>query len=288
MNKGDKVGIVCCSNGQNEKAGKELEQLNNTLCEMGLIPVWSDYIYADSEGMCGTDEERAQALMKLYEDETVKAVFDISGGDVANGILPYLDYELIKQRGIGFWGYSDLTTVINAIYTKTGVPGVLYQVRNLVYDDRVAQIHNFEATLLNGGYSLYNWGYRFIQGAGMHGIVVGGNARCLLKLAGTEFWPDMKGKILLLEAYGGRTLQLRTYLAQLKQLGVFEQINGILLGTFTAMEESGQGIRVHELVKEYAGFDVPIAFTKQIGHGVDARGIIIGETLDLRETRHGL
>lgn len=35
----------------------------------------------------------------------------------------------------------------------------------------------------------------------MQGIVVGGNIRCLLKLAGTEYWPDMNGKILLLESF---------------------------------------------------------------------------------------
>ena len=39
----------------------------------------------------------------------------------------------------------------------------------------------------------------------MEGIVVGGNIRCLLKLAGTPYWPDMREKILLLESFGGKT-----------------------------------------------------------------------------------
>ena len=47
-------------------------------------------------------------------------IYDISGGDIANEILPYLDFEVIKNSGKRFWGYSDLTTVINAIYEKTG------------------------------------------------------------------------------------------------------------------------------------------------------------------------
>ena len=42
---------------------------------------------------------------------------------------------------------------------------------------------------------------KFLQGSKMQGIVVGGNIRCLLKLAGTEYWPDMNGKILLLESF---------------------------------------------------------------------------------------
>ena len=32
-----------------------------------------------------------------------------------------------------FWEYSDLTTIINAIFTKTGKSSVLYQIKNLDY-----------------------------------------------------------------------------------------------------------------------------------------------------------
>ncbi len=39
----------------------------------------------------------------------------------------------------------------------------------------------------------------------MDGIVVGGNIRCLLKLAGTPYWPDMREKILLLESFWRKT-----------------------------------------------------------------------------------
>lgn len=59
--------------------------------------------------------------------------------------------------------------------------------------------------------------------------------RCFLKLAGTRFWPDMEGKILLLEASGGEAAQMASCLAQLRQIGVFEQIRGILLGTFLSV-----------------------------------------------------
>ena len=62
----------------------------------------------------------------------------------------------------------------------------------------------------------------------MDGIVLGGNIRCLLKLAGTEYFPDMKDKILLLEAMSGQVPQMVTYFSQLQQMGVFEKVKGIL------------------------------------------------------------
>ena len=42
---GDKVGIVCCSNGQKHTYREKIKQLENTLEEIGLYPVFSDYIY---------------------------------------------------------------------------------------------------------------------------------------------------------------------------------------------------------------------------------------------------
>lgn len=70
--------------------------------------------------------------MSFYRDPEVKAIFDLSGGDIANEILPYLDFKIIARSHAVFWGYSDLTTILNAIYAKTGKSSVLYQARNLV------------------------------------------------------------------------------------------------------------------------------------------------------------
>ena len=37
--------------------------------------------------------------MKFYRDEEIKGIFDVSGGDLANGVLPWLDYETIAKSG---------------------------------------------------------------------------------------------------------------------------------------------------------------------------------------------
>ena len=78
--------------------------------------------------------------MSFYKDAEIKGIFDISGGDVANGILPYLDYDVIANSPKIFLGYSDLTTVLNAIYQKTGRASVLYQIRKLIYEHKEEQI----------------------------------------------------------------------------------------------------------------------------------------------------
>ena len=69
---------------------------------------------------------------------------------------------------------------------------------------------------------------------------------------------------------------------QLKQMGVFAQINGILLGTFSQMEKEQLTPDMLDLVKRYAGDRMPIARTKEIGHYVDAKAVVIGEELWLK------
>lgn len=314
-----RAGIVCCSNGLSKDKESTLQQLTQVLEQAGVEPVYSNYIFAKSGVRSGTAEERSAALMEFYRNPEVDIIFDISGGDIANEILPYLDYDVIakaKDRNgqpKAFWGYSDLTVVLNAIYTKTGNPGVLYQVRNMIAEGNVdrrkafqkeiectcvqnkkeaslkntlqsANIRQLDGAVQSGG--LYEFSYTFLQGNQLSGIVVGGNIRCLLKLAGTEYFPDMTGKVMLLEAYSGVQSRMITYLSQLKQLGVFEKISGIILGTFTEYEQhmkldpDYQGIE--QLVKEFTGTELPIVKTQQIGHGVDAKAIWIGRTISLK------
>ena len=115
IKRGDKIGIVACSNSLKESSRPEMEQLKITLESLGLTPVFSEYLYAQNDAESGTRQQRAEALMKFYRDEEIKGIFDVSGGNLANGVLPWLDYEVIAKSGKAFWGYSDLTTVVNAI-----------------------------------------------------------------------------------------------------------------------------------------------------------------------------
>lgn len=281
MKKEKMAGIVCCSNGRPKSHNDELKKLAHTLQQMGLQPVFGPFIYEKQGVFSGTGKERAESLMDFYRDDNIRMIFDISGGDIANEVLPFLDFTLIAEKEKSFWGYSDLTTIINAIYAKTGKPSVLYQIRNLIYQDGRRQQEDFRNTVLQGGNELFEFKYEFVQNSRMEGVPAGGNIRCLLKLAGTPYWPDMKEKILVLESLGGTVPQMTTYLNQLAQMGVFGQINGIILGTFTKLEEEACTPGIVELVKQYAPKGIPIVKTDEIGHGENSKGIVIGKRIVL-------
>lgn len=285
MYRGSKVGLVSCSNGLSRSRQAELDRLTVILNRLGLEPVLGKCVY-EADGLSGgTAAERAEDLMSFYQDDEVEIIFDISGGDIANEILPYLDFDRIGRSGKWFYGYSDLTTLINAIYAKTGRPSVLYQIRNLAGADGERQIERFSDMLWSGTEEFFTFPCRYLQGSQLEGTLVGGNIRCLLKLAGTEYWPDMEDKILLLESYGGTQAQMITYLSQLQQMGVFRQIRGILLGTFTKMEQLGSSPSMEELVCRLAGPELPVVKTGQIGHNPDSSAIVIGGYTCLQNIR---
>ncbi|HWS29933.1 MAG TPA: S66 peptidase family protein [Clostridia bacterium] len=278
LRSGDKVGIVACSNAQMRSDEAQIAELAETLAKLGLAPVFSRHIYEVRPAFSGNARERAAALTEFYADKSIQAIFDISGGDLANELLEFLDYNLIRNAQKPFWGYSDLTAIINAIYTKAGVPSFLYQVKNLVWDDKKNQIERFKNTVLHGQSDLTDITWSFLQGTKMKGIVIGGNIRCFLKLAGTPYMPDFQNKILFLESLSGSAVSMTARLCQLRQLGAFKNIAGLLLGTFTKLEAIKEAPQIEELVLSIVDDpSLPIAKTREVGHDNTSKCLVIGQ-----------
>lgn len=274
---GDAIGIVACSNPLSGVQREEVERLLILLeKDLSLIPYCGSTLWMESfrdRPAC----LRAKDLMSFYVNPRIKAIFDVSGGDLANEILPYLDYGKINIYSKPFFGYSDLTTVINAILQKSGKPSVLYQIRNLVREDALFQQQLFCSAIMGGSSHSNNIDWHFVQGSSMQGVIAGGNLRCLLKLAGTQYFPELTGKLLFLESLGGGPEQITTYLCQLKQMDVFDKINGLLLGTFTRLEEQvGTQAAISLILHTVDRPALPVAKTQQIGHAADSRCLVIG------------
>ena len=279
LEKKDKVALVVCSTGRVSEDKIKLDKLEKILIDLDLVPIFSNYVYEEKFGRSASAKWRANELMKFYEDDSIKAIFDISGGDLANEVLDYLDYDIIRKKNKPFFGYSDLTTVLNAITTKTQQATYLYQIMNII--DNVERRADFEKTLLDNKRDLTDISWRFLQGESIEGIVVGGNIRCFLKLAGTEYFPNLDNKVLFLEGMSTTIEGLITLLTQLKQIGVFNKISGLLLGTFTKIEQNLQNEDIYEILKDFVPENIPIAKTTEVGHSKDSKILVIGQKIKL-------
>lgn len=281
LNKGDKIGIISCSNGLSIKNKNIIDELKLNLKSLYIDMVEGDTLYAKEYNLfSGTGEEKARALEKLFLDKDIKMIFDISGGDLANEVLDFLDFNLIKENPKPFFGYSDLTVLLNAIYSQCDITTYNYQLRNLIGKFKEEQMQNFKASFIEGKEDIFNLDYKWINGSHLEGIVVGGNIRCLLKLAGTKYMPNFKDKILFLESFSGNSAKMVTYITQYKNLGVFNEVKGIILGEFTEMERENLKPDIVEILKRVIGeINIPILKTSDLGHGADAKCIPIGKYL---------
>ncbi|MDK0773687.1 LD-carboxypeptidase [Clostridium perfringens] len=284
LNKGNKIGIISCSNGLSIKNKNIIDELKLNLKSLDIDMVEGDTLYAKEYNLfSGTGEEKARALEKLFLDKDIKMIFDISGGDLANEVLDFLDFNLIKENPKPFFGYSDLTVLLNAIYSQCHIATYNYQLRNLIGKFKEEQMQNFKASFIEGKEDIFNLDYKWINGSHLEGRVVGGNIRCLLKLAGTKYMPDFKDKILFLESFSGNSAKMVTYITQYKNLGVFNEVKGIILGEFTEMEREDLKPDIVEILKRVIGeINIPILKTRDLGHGADAKCIPIGKYLILK------
>ena len=281
LNKNDKIALVVCSNGKNIEDKDRLEKLESILVEMGLVPIFTKYIYKDKFGRGAKAQVRAEELMSFYKNKEIKAIFDISGGDIANEVLDYLDYDVIKRNYKPFFGYSDLTTVLNALRSQTNEVNYLYQILNIIESEEIKT--SFENTFMKNEQALFDVKWRFLQGSSVEGEVIGGNIRCFLKLAGTRYFPEVKNKVLFIEGLGTSMEGLVTHLSQLKQIGVFDKISGLLIGTFTKIEKEISVEELFKLVQEYSPSSLAVAKTQEVGHAKNSKALKIGEKIHIKD-----
>ena len=281
LNRNDKIALVVCSNGKNIEDKGRLEKLEDILVKMGLVPIFTKYIYKDKFGRGAKAQVRAEELMSFYKNKEIKAIFDISGGDIANEVLDYLDYDVIKRNYKPFFGYSDLTTILNALGSQTNEVNYLYQILNIIESTVIRD--SFENTFMKSEQTLLDVKWKFLQGSSIEGEIIGGNIRCFLKLAGTKYFPEVENKVLFIEGLGTSVEGLITHLSQLKQMNVFRNISGLLIGTFTKIEKEISVEELFELVQEYIPSSLAVAKTQEVGHARNSKALKIGEKIHIKK-----
>ncbi len=119
---GDEIRIIAPSKSMTILSDETIQLAKNKLEELGFVVTFGKNAYKSQEYYdCGTIEERIEDLHDAFKDKNVKAILTAVGGYSTNQLLPYIDYELIKNNPKILCGLSDITALQNVILKNTGL-----------------------------------------------------------------------------------------------------------------------------------------------------------------------
>ena len=101
------------------------------------------------------------------------------------------------------------------------------------------------------------------------GPILALNLNTTLSAAGTEYWPNFEGKILLLEDMEAPLSSTERSLQHLKFLNVFDQVQGLIIGKPEFYQQQGAPFGYSDLISEVVGpRSYPIMTEFDCGHTV--------------------
>ena len=322
LKRGDKIAVVSLSWGglgdENliHKYYIAKERLEN---DFGLEVIAMPNALKGSKFVYDHPEARAQDLMDAFKDESIKGIFCAIGGDDTIRLLPYIDYDVIKNNPKVFMGYSD-TTVNHLMMNKAGIvsfygPTIMCEFGEYVkmFDYTKQEVENVLFTDCEGyeiesskvwSNDFVSWneenintpkklipeehGYETIQGKGrVTGQLLGGCIDVFPMIVGTEIWPSIeewKDKILLLETSEEKpSPELITYyLRNLGAQGIFNVIKGIVVGKPQDEKYYNEYKEVYKKVmKEFKCEDLPILYNVNIGHAYPTGVLPLGTDVEI-------
>ena len=281
LNYGDTIGVVGVSNSLELETGYDyFYRAEQFLTSKGFKIKRGKYVLNDYYGSAGTREQRAEDMMEMFKDKDVKAIICLKGGETCNTFIDLLDYEIIKQNPKIVTGYSDITVILNTIYKKTGL--VTFNGSDFVdfgREDAEERFKEFENAFINKKLNKFCDGKKqVIRSGNVEGKLIGTNLGCLMYLLGTEYIPDLQDKILAIESYRTSPNECQRRFAQLKQLGVFDKIKGVIIGYNYDLQKNGDTFpQMEDILLEYSReYNFPIIKCNDFGHRMVNSVIPIG------------
>lgn len=263
LKQGDTFGIVAPA-GSFDK--KRFDNGVRILHEMGFNTTVDESIFGQSGYLAGTDDQRADQLAQMIDDDQVDAIICARGGYGCLRMLPHLDFGRMQRNAKPLVGFSDITALHQALFIQTGL--VTFHgptVTTLARADAATWQSMLHAMTQPDPVQLDLSQANIVQEGVAQGVFLGGNLTTLSHLIGTPFMADLKGCLLLLEDTGEKPYRIDRMLTHLRLAGCLDALAGLVLGTF---DDCGAMAEIEALVLHYFGGDrIPIVSEVSIGHG---------------------
>ncbi|GAB2027216.1 S66 family peptidase [Lactovum odontotermitis] len=285
---GDEIRVISPSSSISRVGGFEDNLSAKARLEaLGYKVTFAEHILENDILSSASIASRVSDLHAAFTDPNVKLVLTTIGGYNSNELLPHIDWDIIQANPKIFCGYSDTTSLHNAIFAKTGLVtyyGPAYSsfkmdelqefqsaswVRALTqaqYELRASDVYTsdlwFDKTQprrpLKNKWKVY-------QAGKASGTITGGNLGTYFLQAGTEFLTKVEAPIAFLE-----TAEEDDIFNFDRQLAQFLQINpdlqGLVIGRFP--RENGMTEEIlHFILDKYPVLHkIPVIYDVDFGH----------------------
>ena len=294
---GDLVGVVSPAGPLKKSKLQNLDRGVRYLENQGYHVLQGRHVCERQGYLAGSDEMRAADLNDMFRQPDVSAIFCTRGGYGITRLLDRIDYHAVQTQPKILVGYSDITALQLALIKKTGLVSFSGPMVAVELGDALSPLTAASMwTLLNGKSvdlfeSASGAGIKTMAGGRAVGLLLGGCLSVLVSLLGTPYMPDMNGAILLLEDIGEDLYKIDRSLSQLKNAGILDAANGVLLGQFLdiAKDDNDPPMEVMEVFDYYLRpLGVPVLYNIPYGHGPIKLTLPLGCPVELDADAHHL
>ncbi|MDN3610409.1 LD-carboxypeptidase [Vibrio ostreicida] len=303
------IHIIAPANPMHELPKSMLEIGEQKLKALGFEVQYAVNAFEHSGHTAGSIEQRVEDIHQGLRDPKVIALMAIFGGYNSNQLLPYLDYELIRSANKPIIGFSDITSLMVGVYSQTGVASIHGPGLSSFCDPNIFPevMESFTQLLSSAGriklrqprlaaadlwYLKSGFGPRdtyphpdweVVRSGSASGILMGGNLETLLSLVGTSYFPDMKGKLLLIESCADEKVgKFERELTQLQQMGVLSVIKGMLIGQSNQGAPLASPQKVTEIIERVMPDDmIPVWMNVSASHVDPILSLPIGREVSM-------
>lgn len=223
--------------------------------------------------------EKARELAAAYLDKNSDIILAQRGGYSSLKMLPFVNFDLIKKQRKLLAGFSDITTLLNSVYERTGQitlhsPMIINLDKPTSFTARsfMNAVNGFpEKNLFKSApVKVYRHGKA-------SGILKGGNLVTLTSLMGTKWETVTRGAIIFLEDVDEEPHRIDRYLTQWMLAGKFKGVKGLILGDFRGVNNQ----QVYEVLKNQMKLNIPVVHCPYIGHVKNKITLPIGAKVTL-------
>lgn len=255
--------------------GDDYQKIKDGLRSIGFKVREAENLYKNTWGYLASPMERAADFNQLIADPDVELVF-FGGGEGSAELLPYIDFDNIRRHPKCILSYSDGTTILNPVWSRTGLVTYYGQSPQMFMDPSQYDYQHFSRHLILGDVREHMPASRWqIQTPGTgEGILTGGYSRNFAMLLGSPYfsWDPGQKYLLFLEdhqSFGGVDY-VGAMLANIEQHPFSRCVSGVIFGHYS---EDPCPWLLKRLERMGQVLGVPVVYCDDFGHG-SSHGIL--------------